>query len=278
MQQTFETPGPLRVDIELAAGTISLETHSEPRAEILLEGLDEESRKLVDEARVELRELHGTQELLVHVPERKSWGGLLSLGGRRGFDLRVHCPEGTDVRVRSKSADIRGRGVFGSVDVSTASGDIAFAALSGDASLKTVSGDVELDAVSGEAQVQSTSGDVKVGRAGAPLTIGSISGDVQVRDAAADVSSNTVSGDQRLEAVREGAMRLQSVSGDVTVGIRRGSRVYLDCNTMSGETSSELEVSGEPVADDGPLVELRAKTVSGDIRILRAAVSEEVSA
>lgn len=278
MEQTFETPGPLTIDIHLSAGNISLETHPEPRTEVRLEGLDEESRKLVAEARVELLELHGRQELVIDVPERKGWGGFF-LGGRGGFDLRVLCPDGTSVRIRSKSADVRGRGSFGSVEVNTVSGDVVFGELASDASLKTVSGDVQLDAVAGEAHVQSTSGDVTVGRVAGPLTIGSISGDVLVRDAGADVSANTVSGDQRHEAVREGTMRLQSVSGDLSVGIRRGSRVYLDCNTMSGETSSELEVSGGPVADDGPLVELRAKSVSGDIRVLRAAaVSEEVSA
>jgi DUF4097 and DUF4098 domain-containing protein YvlB len=278
MEKTFETPGPLTVMVELAAGRIELETHAEPRAYVALEGLDEESRGLVEQARVELRERAGAQELVIEAPERKGWGGFF-LGGRRGFDLRVRCPEGSALRVQSKSADIRGRGRFGTVDISTASGDLAIEEIAGDARLKSVSGDVEVAKVAGEASAQSTSGDVKVGRVAGSLTISSVSGDLLVSDAAGNVGANTVSGDQRLEAVREGSVHLQSVSGDVNVGIRRGSRVYLDCNTMSGDTSSDLEVSGGPVSEDGPLVELRAKTVSGDIRVVRAAaVSEEVSA
>jgi hypothetical protein len=52
--------------------------------------------------------------------------------------------------------------------------------------------------------------------------------------------------------------------------VRRGSHAYLDCATVSGETTSELDpTAGEPDGD-GPLVEIRAKTVSGDIAIAKA--------
>ena len=67
-----------------------------------------------------------------------------------------------------------------------------------------------------------------------------------------------------------GNVAAHSVSGDVQIGVRRGSKVFLDCNTVSGDTSSELELTPDAPAGDGPLVEIRAKTVSGDIRITRA--------
>src|SRR5207247_8297223 len=131
-------------------------------------------------------------------------------------------------------------------------------------------------AVEGRATAHTASGDVEIGRAGGQVGVHSVSGDVVVRDACGDVTANSVSGDQKLEAVVEGVVKAQSVSGDVEIGVRRGSRVYLDCSTLSGETSSELELTGD-AGDEGPLVELRAKTVSGDITIVRAAaVPEEV--
>jgi DUF4097 and DUF4098 domain-containing protein YvlB len=89
---------------------------------------------------------------------------------------------------------------------------------------------------------------------------------------------NTVSGDIRVDAVKQGNVTLGAVSGDIVVGVRRGSRLWVDAQSISGETESELELAGTPVSDEGPLVELRAKTVSGDIRVVRAPapIHEEV--
>jgi hypothetical protein len=67
---------------------------------------------------------------------------------------------------------------------------------------------------------------------------------------------------------------VRAVSGDISIGIRRGSRVFIDANTVSGSTSSEFELSDAPAAPadvaEGPLVEVFAKTVSGDVRLERA--------
>jgi len=53
--------------------------------------------------------------------------------------------------------------------------------------------------------------------------------------------------------------------------VRSGSRLQVDANSVSGELDSEVPLSDEPGAgNDGPLVRLRAKTVSGDFRIVRA--------
>jgi hypothetical protein len=63
---------------------------------------------------------------------------------------------------------------------------------------------------------------------------------------------------------------VNSASGDVAIGVRRGSRAHLDCTTVSGDARSELELSGDEPDGEGPFVEIRARTVSGDIRITRA--------
>src|SRR5262249_27172176 len=108
-----------------------------------------------------------------------------------------------------------------------------------------------------------------------------VSGDLWIRDAAASVHANTVSGDQRFEAVVQGAIESTAISGDVYVAIRRGARVYVDANTVSGSTNSELDLADAPTEssseddDNAPLVEVRAKTVSGDIVIARAPASAQ---
>src|SRR5581483_2965860 len=183
--------------------------------------------------------------------------------GRTGIGCRIRCPAGSSVTAKTKSADVTARGTIGGLDVRTASGDVEAVDVAGSVNVKSASGDIRIHAVRGGPNVQTASGDVEI-------------------DAAdADVHAMAVSGALELGAVVRGQVNAQSVSGDVTVGVRRGSTAYLDCNTLSGDTSSDLDLQGDAPADGGPLVEVRVKTVSGDIRITRApapAQSEEVHA
>ena len=138
------------------------------------------------------------------------------------------------------------------INVKSASGDLTAREAGDGVSVQTASGDVDIDIVRG------------------PVNVNSASGDVTIGEAYDNVNVSTVSGDQDHGAVMRGTVSAHSVSGDVSIGVRRGSKVFLDCNTVSGDTQSELELSGDVPTGDGPLVEIRAKTVSGDISIKRA--------
>jgi DUF4097 and DUF4098 domain-containing protein YvlB len=217
----------------------------------------------------------------VLVPQRSGW--FISFEREPHIELRIACPPNANATVRTKSADVTMRGEYASVDVKTASGDVNVGEVAGDTRVKTASGDVALEKVGGRTQVNSASGDTAIQRADGDVTVQLVSGDVWIRDAGASVHANTVSGDQRLEAVVEGVVESHTVSGDVWIGVRRGSRVYVDANTVSGSTSSELELSDAPADaqssdDEGPLLEVRAKTVSGDISIARAPAPSQLPA
>ena len=95
---------------------------------------------------------------------------------------------------------------------------------------------------------------------------------MRIEESSGSVKVNTASGDVGLRSVTEGEVNLHSASGDLEIGIAKGSRLFVDAQSLSGETSSELELeSGSPLeGDDGPLVELRAQTMSGDIAVRRA--------
>ena len=58
----------------------------------------------------------------------------------------------------------------------------------------------------------------------------------------------TVSGDLLVRAAGPGDVGLKAVSGDVVVAMRRGLRVKLDINSVSGSVGSELDVSDTPIA------------------------------
>jgi hypothetical protein len=265
---TFETPGALQLDLELPAGELELEAAETATTEVVLEPIDDDdaTRAVIERSRVELRPRGEGHELVVEVPAERGFG--IRVGRTARVRLRVRCPEGAAVKVRTRSADVEARGRFGPTDVKTFSGDIALASVEGDAWLNSTSGDVQVASVTGGLELKTVSGDAQVGSVGGELKVDAVSGDVRVDGAAGSVTSKTVSGDQRL-TVAEGKVALVSVSGDLEARVRPGSRVFVDANAVSGEVSSELELSGTAANGTGPLVEIRARSVSGDIRINR---------
>jgi hypothetical protein len=267
----FDTPGPVRLDLELPAGRVEIDASAGDTTHVDLEALTTEAEDLLAGARVDAQQRGDGHEVRVVVTQRTGW--FVHIGRGPEIRLRVACPRGAVAIVRTKSADLIARGELRELDVKTASGDVSAQEVTEDVNVKTASGDVALDTVGGRTRVQTASGDASIQRADGEVTVQLVSGDLWIHDAGASVHANTVSGDQRIEAVTEGVVEAHSVSGDVLIGVRRGSRVYVDVNTISGSTSSELELADAPAGEpeeEGPLVELRAKTVSGDVAIARA--------
>jgi Putative adhesin len=268
VQKTFEVQGPVELDVRLASGDIEVDPSAEGRVEIELIAHDEESQRLVDNARIELNAHGHRPTVLVDVPQKKGFS--ISIFGRSGIECRIRCPHDSGLSVRTKSADISTRGTIGGLNVQTASGDLDVNRVSGGVNVKSASSDFSAREVGGGVNIQTASGDIDLSIARGPINVTSVSGDISIGEAYDNVNANSVSGDQDHGAVMQGVVAAHSVSGDVTIAVRRGSKAFLDCTTVSGDTTSELELTGDAPAGDGPLVEIRAKTVSGDIRITRA--------
>jgi putative adhesin len=282
LSETYQTPGPTRLTLAIPSGGIEIDTAPGDTTQVELDALTDTARELLKHTRMEVHDRGNSHEVVVEVPASRS-GFFISFGRGPDFRLRVTCPPGAQLDLQTKSADVRARGTFGSCEIKTASGDVNLGETEGDVRIKTASGDVALDDAHSLVNVQTASGDVAIQRARGDVHAQLVSGDVWIRDALRSVALNTVSGDVRLEAVVEGSIDLAAISGDILVGVRRGSRVYVDCNTVSGSTSSELELSDAPSspaegADAGPQLDLRAKTVSGDIAITRAAAPSPLPA
>lgn len=285
--ETFQTPGQVNTEIRIGSGEIRLDTGEDGQTVVRLEALrdNDSSREAVENARVELRERGGAYDVVVDVRDR---GRGFSFG--RGADVRIEisCPDGTSVEAKSGSADIEGRGRFGSVDAETGSGEVQFEELAGDAKvnaasgdvvfdsvggsvrINTASGDIQVVSVAGDAKINSASGDIVVREAKGRVEVNSASGDVHVDEAASSVSVNTASGDQVVGSAVEGRVDLKSASGDMKIGIREGSTLHVDARSRSGDVRSELPVSDTPPEGDAPHVELRANTMSGDVTVTRA--------
>ena len=279
IQRTYETPGKLRLDLRLPSGRIDVETHDGTQTEVELLADREEA---LEHAVVELHERDGGHELLVDV-ERKKGGGWSAFGINIDIDigfrspnyrLRVRCPHGADALFKTASAEVHVKGRLRAVDVKTASGDVTLEDVEDTLGVKTASGDLKVGHAHADARIQTVSGDISVARIDGDATFQVVSGDVRLDDAGGAVTAKSVSGDVWLDAVVEGDVTLNAVSGDLHVGVRRGSRVYVDATSVSGSMESELELGDAPPTSDGPMVELRARTVSGDVRLVRAPARE----
>jgi hypothetical protein len=191
---------------------------------------------------------------------------------RNGMDLTIKAPAGSSCAAKTVSADLSCVGTLSGLSVNTASGDLSASTVTGDVTAKTASGDLLLNQVGGDLTVNSASGDTRVTQVDGTVRISSASGDVAIGYCAGPVTVRTASGDVELGAVVSGAIELNSASGDVEVAVVPGTGVYLELSSLTGAVTSDLDEveSAEATGPAGPTVEIRARTLSGDIHVTRA--------
>ena len=247
----FHTPKPVRVEVAIAAGEIRIATHDTEESTVTLDG----SSKLAEALRVEL-----LGDRLVIQQRRKS---LLGFFERRGEPIQITAsvPHSSSATIATAAGEAVLDGTFAGLRLKSASGGLA------------ATGEVH-----GPVVVESVSGDVRLPRLVGDLTTRTVSGDVEAEAITGSVTARSVSGDVRIGSLGEGVLEVQSVSGDVTLGIPSGTNVDLDARSASGSLDSEIPLSDSPTGEGGPAVVIRGNTVSGDIRVVRAVQPSEVGA
>ena len=258
----WEFPGsePIDAFIDLASGSVALTAKATDATTVSLapSGFGRNADKLLSEVRVSF----DNGRLEVVGPKRTGlWRG------HPGFDLTVTLPRGSRCAVRTASADVTCTGELAELDAHTASGDVTAAAVTGNLQAVTASGEVRAEETGETADVRTVSGDVRITRAAGNLQARTASGDVIVATAASSATVATASGDVRIGAMASGRADVSTASGDVVVGVARDVGVYLDLASLSGSITSQLEDT-EP--SDDITLEVRCRSLSGDIRIARA--------
>lgn len=288
-KQSYETPGEVLLHVDNRLGVVEVHTHAVPATEVEVSATGERGEDSVARTRIEHTVSSGRHHVTVEVP-LQGWGRLWQA---RGPDVlvKVLAPEGTSFDLRTSSGAITADGRYGQGRADSASGEVSVERVDAELRVNTASGEVRVGSAGGEVKVQTASGRVDCGVFEAGGTVKTASGDVSVREswrdlsvstASGDVSTGslaagcqvkTASGDQFIGRLNSGRTRLDSVSGDLRVGIAAGSLVAVDATTVSGTLSSEIDLDNvDPGAAGGgaePRVDLRARTVSGDLRIQR---------
>jgi DUF4097 and DUF4098 domain-containing protein YvlB len=223
-----------------------------------------------DDFRIELTDLGDKgHRLTVEYRERGK------LFGWRSSELRVELsvPLHPHVTCDTGSADLEVIGSVGSLAFRTGSGDCRFDDVVGDVDVKSASGDLAGTAIGASMTFNSASGDARVREVRGDVTGKTASGDLSLGTVGGSTRLATVSGDVEIGSLSTGATSIHAVSGDVEIGVTPSTRVYLDLNSMSGDTVSDLDMSDAVAGDGPPDLELQVGTVSGDIRITRATAS-----
>src|SRR5262245_46412065 len=274
---TFDTPGNVSLQVKLPSGRVVVTTADEPKTTVEVVPLGRRGHDAIDDIEITMDERPGGHFVRIEQKDRFRWGPIQITWGA-DLECRITCPPGTDLDLSGASSDLRAEAELGEVAARTASGDIRLQAVRGPLRIKTASGDVLVGAVGGEASVATVSGDLSVDRVQSVLTARAVSGDVKIGTVEGEFGVATTSGDVEVKAVVSGDVRGQTVSGDVRVGIARGTRVWIDAASVSGDLESELGLEDGAMAEDaeGSVVPLRVKTVSGDVAVVRAAAAVSV--
>ena len=188
----------------------------------------------------------------------------------RSLDLTIKAPAGSSCAAKTASADLACVGELSAVALHTASGDVTAALITGDVTVQSASGDVLLQKAGGNLTVQTASGDVQATQVDGDARLNSASGDVAIGYCSGSIAAHTTSGDIEIGALEAGRVELASTSGDIEVAVVPGLGVYLDLASTSGDIRSDLEPGDEDGDDAHAAVEIKCRSLSGDIRIRKA--------
>jgi DUF4097 and DUF4098 domain-containing protein YvlB len=264
----FQTHEPVNLVVEISKGNVEVRCTDTLESTVVVEGKHAEDV---------IVEQHG-DSITVTEPGRGR------IFGDNALRVEVVVPERSNPAIRTGSADIQVEGRADHAQLRSGSGDCTIETVEGHLLVETGSGEIRIDRVHGNLKAKSGSGDVEIGAAGGTTSISTGSGDVTVENAHGntvvktgsgdlsigaahgDTSFSTGSGDVSIDLVERGRTSVKGASGDVSIGVRTGVPVWTDITTVSGTIRSDLQGAGQP-QEGQDHIEVRAKTVSGDIAL-----------
>ena len=251
IHKTFQVDGSPDIDIRIESGRVEVHRGQPGVVDVQV---DTRASGFIVEQR--------GNSILVSSDKNQSW---LSRGS--AFVI-IEIPDLSDLAVAVASAQIQVDAPLAKAEIKTASGDIEMESVQ-TLVVKTASGDTQVEKVERALRYSSASGDLTVEALGpGSAAISTASGDVVIARCEAILDVNTASGDVHVSRFTGRSANFKAMSGTIELGLPRGTEVSLDARLLSGSLRlPDPDPGNEPPERH---VEIRAKMVSGDLRIDRA--------
>ncbi|MGO4105290.1 DUF4097 family beta strand repeat-containing protein [Leifsonia sp. YAF41] len=267
LEKWLVTPGQTKIiDIELVrhlkvsliAGRVDVIGHDEPGARVTVHSVSGKDLKISMDG-----------DLLEIDHPQLRWDNFIevfsSFRGSARADVSIMVPRDIALKFGVISADALVSGLANDARISTVTGDVVIDGSTGALELNSVSGELSVRSHTGDISAHTVSGDVTVSGNIRRFSVDGVSGNVFVDiDGVPDrINTNSVSGNLtvRLGADVPARYRINTVSGTL----------QLDDRTVRGTLGKGFDSS---IGDlSGSWLELNAKSVSGDVSVVRRADS-----
>ena len=281
--QTFETPEPIAVEIEVGVGDVRVlagETGATSVEVVPSNPGNRDDVAAAEQTRVEF----AAGRLRVKAP--KTWKRYRPFNDGGSVDVRIELPAGSALSGEAGVAALQVSGPLGNcrfstgmggvhidaadtLELRTGAGDVTVGRATGAANVTTGSGKIRIDVADTSAVIKNSNGDCWIGEAASDLRVSTANGDIRVDRAQASVVAKTAYGDVRLAELVRGSVVAETAYGAVELGIADGSAAHLELSTGWGQVRSDLDAADAPTAGTDA-VEIRGKTAFGDITVRRA--------
>jgi hypothetical protein len=262
----FPISGPINLMVRLGHGSITVAARDNlAEATIRLTPRSQQS-EVLDRVTVEMQ----GPTLVVAGPRQGGWADIIAgwRGGHDSIDAVIEVPTSTPIKISSASEAITVSGSCGDADIATSAAQISLEQVAGQLRLRYGHGESHVATVTGSAQISAGGGSAQFGEVGGRLRVKFGSGDLNAEVIRGDFQIRAGTASARLGAVY-GNVDLAFGSGPITIGLPAGVAAHLDITSGSGQVHSDLPIEAAPASTERTIT-IRARTGSGEIRILRA--------
>ena len=285
VMHTFDTSAPVHAVLDIGLGDAWVIADARDRTRVAVHPGDPDDPRgaaTAERTRVEFAE----DRLLVMTP-RPSGSGWT--GG--AVTVVVELPAGSSLHARGSVADFRCEGRLGKcrltsgyghisldrADVLSATtdfGDIDVGETSGDVKVVAHSGDLRVRRIGGRAVVCKPEGRVRIGEIAGALRLRGADGPVRIGRAHCRVDARTAAGDIRVAEALRGPLELESVSGEIEVGLPGATAPRMEASSGAGTVYRSLDTFAPEAGAQA--VTVRAHSVTGDILVRRSHSPEQL--